>query len=121
MTRYAARPPAAGTSWPNTPRCTTAYATARWSSPQPWTNYSAAHPPVLTFRPTATQSKDLAGTHIREGARVVVFRASANHDDRVFPDPFAPDLARSPNPHISFGDGPHFCLGAHFARLQLPS
>ncbi|TXS44226.1 cytochrome P450 [Streptomyces sp. OR43] len=77
------------------------------------------HPPVLTFRRTATQDTDLAGTRIRTGEKVVVFHASANHDERVFPDPFALDLSRSPNPHISFGDGPHVCLGAHFARLQL--
>ncbi|MGW0940642.1 cytochrome P450 [Streptomyces sp. NPDC002666] len=79
------------------------------------------HPPVLTFRRTATQDTDLAGTRIRAGDKVVVFHASANHDERVFPDPFALDLSRSPNPHISFGDGPHVCLGAHFARLQLRS
>lgn len=77
------------------------------------------HPPVLTFRRTAAQDTDLAGTRVREGDKVVVFHASANHDERVFPDPFALDLTRSPNPHLSFGDGPHVCLGAHFARLQL--
>lgn len=77
------------------------------------------HPPVLTFRRTATRDTDLAGTRIRAGDKVVVFHASANHDERVFPDPFALDLARFPNPHTSFGDGPHVCLGAHFARLQL--
>lgn len=77
------------------------------------------HPPVLTFRRTATRDTELAGTRIRAGDKVVVFHASANHDERVFPDPFALDLARSPNPHTSFGDGPHVCLGAHFARLQL--
>ncbi|MDP5316089.1 cytochrome P450 [Streptomyces poriferorum] len=77
------------------------------------------HPPVLTFRRTATQDTDLAGTRITAGDKVVVFHASANHDERVFQDPFALDLSRSPNPHISFGDGPHVCLGAHFARLQL--
>ncbi|MFD9422603.1 MULTISPECIES: cytochrome P450 [unclassified Streptomyces] len=77
------------------------------------------HPPVLTFRRTATRDTELAGTRIRTGDKVVVFHASANHDERVFPDPFTLDLSRSPNPHISFGDGPHVCLGAHFARLQL--
>ncbi|MFE7042050.1 cytochrome P450 [Streptomyces atratus] len=77
------------------------------------------HPPVLTFRRTATQDTELAGTRIRAGDKVVVFHASANHDERVFPTPFALDLSRTPNPHISFGDGPHVCLGAHFARLQL--
>ncbi|MEV7952727.1 cytochrome P450 [Streptomyces sp. NPDC088141] len=77
------------------------------------------HPPVLTFRRTATRDTELAGTRIRTGDKVVVFHASANHDERVYPDPFTLDLARTPNPHISFGDGPHVCLGAHFARLQL--
>ncbi|MEU1348335.1 cytochrome P450 [Streptomyces sp. NPDC005795] len=77
------------------------------------------HPPVLTFRRTATEDTDLAGTRIRTGDKVVVFHASANHDERVFPDPFTLDLTRSPNPHVSFGGGPHVCLGAHFARLQL--
>jgi cytochrome P450 len=77
------------------------------------------HPPVLTFRRTATRDTELAGTRIRAGDKVVVFHASANHDERVFRDPFALDLSRSPNPHVSFGDGPHVCLGAHFARLQL--
>ncbi|MFV5991669.1 cytochrome P450 [Streptomyces sp. NPDC056231] len=77
------------------------------------------HPPVLTFRRTATQDTELAGTRLRAGDKVVVFHASANHDERVFPDPYALDLSRTPNPHISFGDGPHVCLGAHFARLQL--
>lgn len=77
------------------------------------------HPPVLTFRRTAREDTVLAGTRIRTGDKVVVFHASANHDERVFPDPFTLDLTRTPNPHVSFGDGPHVCLGAHFARLQL--
>ncbi|MFI7011170.1 cytochrome P450 [Streptomyces sp. NPDC050145] len=77
------------------------------------------HPPVLTFRRTAARDTTLAGTRIAKGDKVVVFHASANHDERVFPDPFRLDLDRSPNPHVSFGDGPHVCLGAHFARLQL--
>ncbi|OIJ96076.1 cytochrome [Streptomyces sp. MUSC 14] len=77
------------------------------------------HPPVLTFRRTATRDTELAGTRIRAGDKVVVFHASANRDERVFADPGRLDLARSPNPHVSFGDGPHVCLGAHFARLQL--
>ncbi|MEE1812232.1 cytochrome P450 [Streptomyces sp. BE133] len=77
------------------------------------------HPPVLTFRRTATQDTALAGTRIRTGDKVVVFHASANHDERAFPSPFTLNLSRSPNLHVSFGDGPHVCLGAHFARLQL--
>lgn len=77
------------------------------------------HPPVLTFRRTAAQDTELAGRHIRAGDKVVVFHASANQDERVFSDPGRLDLSRTPNPHVSFGDGPHVCLGAHFARLQL--
>ncbi|MEV8532593.1 cytochrome P450 [Streptomyces sp. NPDC051211] len=77
------------------------------------------HPPVLSFRRTAARDTVLAGQHIRAGDKVVVFHASANHDERVFTDPARLDLGRAPNPHVSFGDGPHVCLGAHFARLQL--
>ncbi|MFE5888216.1 cytochrome P450 [Streptomyces sp. NPDC056462] len=77
------------------------------------------HPPVLTFRRTAAQDTELAGRLIRAGDKVVVFHASANRDERAFADPDRLDLSRTPNPHVSFGDGPHVCLGAHFARLQL--
>ncbi|MEV5971562.1 cytochrome P450 [Streptomyces sp. NPDC051921] len=77
------------------------------------------HPPVLSFRRTATRDTELAGVPIAAGDKVVVLHASANHDERVFADPHRVDLARTPNPHVSFGDGPHVCLGAHFARLQL--
>ncbi|MDC0771659.1 cytochrome P450 [Streptomyces sp. HD] len=77
------------------------------------------HPPVLTFRRTAAEDTELAGRRIRAGDKVVVFHASANRDERVFADPDRLDLSRAPNPHVSFGDGPHVCLGAHFARLQL--
>ncbi len=77
------------------------------------------HPPVLTFRRTAAYDTELAGRPIRAGDKVVVFHGSANYDERVHTDPHRLDLARSPNPHVSFGDGPHVCLGAHLARLQL--
>ncbi|MEU9008998.1 cytochrome P450 [Streptomyces sp. NPDC048479] len=76
-------------------------------------------PPVLSFRRTATRDIRLAGQQIRKGDKVVVLHASANYDERVFEAPHGLDLSRSPNPHVSFGDGPHVCLGAHFARLQL--
>jgi len=77
------------------------------------------HPPVLSFRRTAARDTELAGRRLRAGDKVVVFHVSANHDERVFTDPDRLDLSRTPNPHVSFGDGPHVCLGAHFARLQL--
>jgi cytochrome P450 len=77
------------------------------------------HPPVLSFRRTAARDTVLAGRPLAAGDKVVVFHASANHDERVFTDPHRLDLDRIPNPHVSFGEGPHVCLGAHFARLQL--
>jgi cytochrome P450 len=75
--------------------------------------------PVMIFRRTATADVDLAGTHIRRGDKVVVSFTSANRDERVFPDPDRFDVARTPNPHLSFGHGPHFCLGAQLARAQM--
>ncbi len=77
------------------------------------------HPPVLTFRRTATRDLSLGGRAIREGDKVVVYHVSANVDERRFPDPFRFDLARTPNDHVAFGQGPHLCLGAAFARLQM--
>jgi cytochrome P450 len=77
------------------------------------------HPPVLTFRRTATRDLSLAGRAIRAGDKVVVYHVSANVDERRFPDPFRFDPSRSPNDHLAFGQGPHLCLGASFARLQM--
>jgi cytochrome P450 len=77
------------------------------------------HPPVLSFRRTATQDTQLAGTRISQGDKVVVYHISANYDERAFPDPYTFDIAREPNDHLAFGQGPHLCLGAHFARLQM--
>ncbi len=77
------------------------------------------HPPVLTFRRTAARDTELGGRRIAKGDKVVVLHASANRDERAFAEPDRLDLTRTPNPHVSFGDGPHVCLGAHFARLQL--
>jgi cytochrome P450 len=77
------------------------------------------HPPVLTFRRTAARPVELGGRRIAEGDKVVVYHVSANHDERRFPDPFRFDPARAPNEHLAFGQGPHLCLGAAFARLQM--
>ncbi len=77
------------------------------------------HPPVLSFRRTATQDTELAGTRIGQGDKVVVYHVSANYDERAFPDPYKFDVTREPNDHLAFGQGPHLCLGAHFARLQM--
>lgn len=77
------------------------------------------HPPVLSFRRTASAPTTLAGQAIDTGDKVVVYHISASFDERVFPDPFRFDIGRNPNPHLAFGDGPHVCLGARFARAQL--
>jgi cytochrome P450 len=77
------------------------------------------HPPVLSFRRTATRDTELAGTRISQGDKVVVYHVSANYDERAFPDPYTFDVTREPNDHLAFGQGPHLCLGAHFARLQM--
>ena len=77
------------------------------------------HPPVLSFRRTATGDTELAGRSIRRGDKVVVYHVSANYDERAFPDPYTFDITREPNDHLAFGQGPHLCLGAHFARLQM--
>jgi cytochrome P450 len=75
--------------------------------------------PVMHFRRTAAVDTELAGVKIRAGDKVVVWFSSANRDPAVFPNPDAFDPARSPNEHLSFGHGPHFCLGAHLARVQM--
>lgn len=77
------------------------------------------HPPVLTFRRTATRDTRLGGVDIAAGDKVVVYHVSAHYDERHFDDPFRFDLARDPCDHLAFGQGPHLCLGAQFARLQM--
>jgi hypothetical protein len=76
--------------------------------------------PALYFRRTATRDHEMHGKSIREGDKVLLWWASANRDERVFDDPFRVDFARSPNKHMSFGQGgPHVCLGMHLARLEV--
>lgn len=76
-------------------------------------------PPVIHFRRTATQDVELRGAQISAGDKVVVFYPAANRDPEAFDNPDRFDVTRSPNEHVSFGFGPHVCLGAGFARLQL--
>jgi cytochrome P450 len=75
--------------------------------------------PVFHFRRTATRDTELHGQPIRTGDKVVTWYISANHDPEVFPEPRSFDVTRTPNDHVTFGPGgPHFCLGAHLARLE---
>jgi cytochrome P450 len=75
--------------------------------------------PVMTFRRTAADDCQIGGQPIRSGDKVVVSFTSANRDEAVFADPGRFDIRRQPNPHLVFGHGPHFCLGAHLARTQM--
>jgi cytochrome P450 len=74
--------------------------------------------PVHYMRRTATMEAELGGRHINAGDKVAVYYTSANRDEDAFANPQGFDIRRSPNPHVSFGIGAHFCLGAHVARLQ---
>jgi cholest-4-en-3-one 26-monooxygenase len=76
--------------------------------------------PILHFRRTAAEDVTLHSETIRRGDKVLLWYASANFDEEVFADPLTFDTGRSPNEHVTFGaGGPHFCLGAHLARLEL--
>jgi cholest-4-en-3-one 26-monooxygenase len=76
--------------------------------------------PVMNFRRTAMCDLTLSGARISAGDKVVFFHASANRDEQVFSDPDTFDVARDPNPHVAFGGGgPHFCLGANLARMEI--
>jgi cholest-4-en-3-one 26-monooxygenase len=75
--------------------------------------------PVGNFLRTATADHELSGIRIKAGETVAVFYPSANRDERVFPDPYRFDITRTPNPHLTFGFGAHFCLGTNLARAEL--
>ncbi len=74
--------------------------------------------PVTHMRRTASCDTVLAGTPIAKGDKLVLWFASANRDEAVFESPHELKLDRSPNPHVGFGVGSHFCLGAHLARRE---
>ena len=79
----------------------------RWTSPSP------------SKRRTATRRATLGGHTIEAGQKVLVWEGSANRDAAVFTAPDTFDIARKPNPHLGFGQGVHYCLGANLARLEL--
>jgi cytochrome P450 family 142 subfamily A polypeptide 1 len=78
----------------------------RWSSP------------IKNMCRTVTRDVDFFGTQLRRGEKMMLLFESANFDDTVFDDPNRFDIARSPNPHVAFGFGTHFCLGNQLARLE---
>jgi cytochrome P450 family 142 subfamily A polypeptide 1 len=67
----------------------------------------------------ATRDAHIADVPVHEGDRVILLYPSANRDESVFDDPYSFDVSRNPNPHVAFGFGTHFCLGASLARLEL--
>jgi cytochrome P450 len=79
----------------------------RWTSPSP------------SKRRTATRDVTLGGASIEAGQKVQIWEGSANRDASVFDDADEFDIARKPNPHLGFGQGVHYCLGANLARLEL--
>jgi cytochrome P450 len=79
----------------------------RWTSPSP------------SKRRTATRDVTLGGASIGAGQKVQIWEGSANRDASVFDDADEFDIARKPNPHLGFGQGVHYCLGANLARLEL--
>jgi cytochrome P450 len=75
--------------------------------------------PSQLFERTATRDVDIAGVTVRQGQKIAAMLGSANRDPDVFADADAFDVRRDPNPHIAFGAGIHFCLGAPLARLEM--
>jgi cytochrome P450 len=75
--------------------------------------------PISHFARVATEDCEVRGTTIRAGDPVALYFASANRDEDVFDDPFTFRIDRRPNPHLAFGFGEHFCMGAHLARVEL--
>jgi cytochrome P450 family 142 subfamily A polypeptide 1 len=75
--------------------------------------------PLNNFFRTSARDTTIADTAVRAGDRVILLYPSANRDERVFDDPYRFDIRRDPNPHVAFGFGTHFCLGASLARLEL--
>lgn len=75
--------------------------------------------PVYHFRRTATEDIQMHGKTIKSGDKVVTWFAAGNRDPQKFEDPYRLDLSRFPNDHMTFGKGPHTCLGANLARLEI--
>jgi len=74
--------------------------------------------PVQVMERSVKADIEWYGHRMQAGQKVYTYIGSANHDERVFADPERFDVRRSPNPHLAFGHGIHFCLGATLARLE---
>ena len=76
-------------------------------------------PPLHLFTRYALEESEYEGARLRKGERIGLLLGAANRDPERFPDPDRIDWARAPNPHVAFGGGIHFCVGAPLARLEL--
>ena len=74
---------------------------------------------VNYMKRTVAQDTEVAGQKLREGESLAMFYGSANRDESVFEDPYTFNIDRSPNRHVAFGHGEHFCMGTHFARQSM--
>lgn len=77
--------------------------------------------PLQLFERTATADTEIGGVTVLTGQKIAALLGSANRDEAVFQNSDQMDLTRDPNPHIGFGGGIHFCLGAPLARLEMTS
>jgi cytochrome P450 len=75
--------------------------------------------PLQLFERTATEDVEVGGITVEKGQKIAALLGSANHDPAVFADPETLDVGRAENPHVSFGAGVHFCIGAPLARVEL--
>jgi cytochrome P450 len=75
--------------------------------------------PLQLFERTATEDVEIGGVTVPRGQKIAALLGAANHDPAVFADPETLDVGRADNPHISFGAGVHFCIGAPLARVEL--
>jgi hypothetical protein len=75
--------------------------------------------PLQLFERTATEDVEIGGVTVPRGTKIAALLGSANRDPAVFPEPDTLDVGRADNPHISFGAGVHFCIGAPLARVEL--
>ena len=105
---------------------------AMLENPDQWELFKAERPetaydeilrwasPITQFQRTAMEDVEIGGVTIPKGDRVLLCYGSANFDEDVFSDPFTFDILRDPNPHVTFGgQGPHYCIGANLAKMQL--
>jgi cholest-4-en-3-one 26-monooxygenase len=76
--------------------------------------------PLIYFRRTLARDVEVGGQHMRAGDKIAMYYPSGNRDEAIFDEGQAFDVGRAPNPHMAFGGGgPHFCLGASLARLEI--